>query len=153
MTEKIVQLIDKDNNNVYPVAGSLKQGSVTTSTINNKAVTADKIDFSTIDSGWVNLTPTSKGTWNMLAYRLVDKFCYIYGHASSITFSDGEITTLPQAIRPSTQTPEVHCFADGTGGRKGRIIINSSTGSVAMGAFDNTSGSGYVTFNVGFFID
>lgn len=48
MTEKIVQLVDKDNNNLYPVAGSLKQGSVTTSTINGKAVTADKIDFSTL---------------------------------------------------------------------------------------------------------
>lgn len=44
MTEKIVQLIDKDNNNIYPVAGSLKSGSVTTSTINDGAVTADKID-------------------------------------------------------------------------------------------------------------
>ena len=48
MAEKIVQLIDKDNNNLYPVAGSLKQGSVTTSTIDDGAVTADKINFSSL---------------------------------------------------------------------------------------------------------
>lgn len=48
MTDKIVQLVDKDNNNVYPVAGSLKQGSVTTSTINDGAVTAAKINLSSL---------------------------------------------------------------------------------------------------------
>lgn len=48
MVDKVVQLQDKDANNLYPVAGSLKQGSVTTSTINDGAVTAAKIDTSTL---------------------------------------------------------------------------------------------------------
>lgn len=46
MAEKIVQLVDKDNNNLYPVAGSLKSGSVTTSTISDGAVTQSKIAYS-----------------------------------------------------------------------------------------------------------
>lgn len=49
MANKIVQLIDDNNDNLYPVAGSLKSGSVTTSTINDGAVTSSKIDFTTID--------------------------------------------------------------------------------------------------------
>lgn len=48
MVDKIVQLVDVNNNNVFPVAGSLKQGSVTTSTINNGAVTTAKIDYTTL---------------------------------------------------------------------------------------------------------
>ena len=46
MADKIVQLIDKDGNNVYPVAGSLAQNSVTTSSINDGAVTVDKLALS-----------------------------------------------------------------------------------------------------------
>ena len=48
MANKVVQLTDDSNNNIYPVAGALKSGSVTTSTIGNGAVTADKIDFTTL---------------------------------------------------------------------------------------------------------
>jgi len=47
MANKVVQLIDKDSNNIFPVAGALKDGSVTTSTISNGAVTSAKIDFTT----------------------------------------------------------------------------------------------------------
>lgn len=50
MVDKIVQLVDKDDNNVYPVAGSLKQGSVTTGTINDGAVTPSKIDMSALEN-------------------------------------------------------------------------------------------------------
>lgn len=48
MSNQVVQLTDKDNNNIYPVAGALKQGSVTTSTIDDGAVTGAKIDFTTL---------------------------------------------------------------------------------------------------------
>ena len=66
MPNKIVQLIDSEDNNIYPVAGSLKQGSVTSSTINDGAVTTpkiadeavevDKIDFATM-KGYANSLP------------------------------------------------------------------------------------------------
>lgn len=51
MANQVVQLIDNDNNNIYPVAGALKDGSVTTSTINDNAVTAAKIDFASLAPG------------------------------------------------------------------------------------------------------
>lgn len=61
MPNKIVQLVDNENNNIYPVAGSLAQDSVTTSTINdgavttaklaNEAVTSEKVDFSSFVYG------------------------------------------------------------------------------------------------------
>lgn len=51
MADKVVQLVDKDNNNVYPIAGALAQGSVNTGTINDEAVTAEKIDFTTLGFG------------------------------------------------------------------------------------------------------
>lgn len=77
MTEKIVQLTDDENNNIYPVAGSLKDGSVTTSTINDGAVTADKIDFTTLEvktgsvkQGTTDLDITD-GTWLIYAYCTV----------------------------------------------------------------------------------
>ena len=64
MADKIVQLVDKDNNNVYPIAGALAQGSVTTSTINDGAVTAEKIDFSTLDFGNYSTSEQNTGfTW------------------------------------------------------------------------------------------
>ena len=64
MADKVVQLVDKDNNNVYPIAGALAQGSVNTSTINDGAVTANKIDFSTLAFGNYSTTEQDTGfTW------------------------------------------------------------------------------------------
>lgn len=86
MVDKIVQLVDVDNNNVYPVAGSLKQGSVTTSTINDGAVTAAKINFSSlttiVDSVPLNTTKTlqlTPGRWLIFAW------CTILTTANSST--------------------------------------------------------------------
>lgn len=45
MADKIVTLIDHEGENLYPVAGALKEGSVTTSTIADDAITSSKIDF------------------------------------------------------------------------------------------------------------
>lgn len=65
MAEKIVQLIDKDNNNIYPVAGSLKDGSVVTSSIADGAVTSAKVDFSTMKR-WIPDYAQKRST-NLLA--------------------------------------------------------------------------------------
>ena len=58
MANKVVQLIDKDDNNIFPVAGSIagdsittgmiKDDAITTAKIDDGAVTANKIDSSTI---------------------------------------------------------------------------------------------------------
>lgn len=49
MADKIVQLKDKDNNNLYPVAGALFSDAVDTASIQNGAVTSDKIDWTTTE--------------------------------------------------------------------------------------------------------
>lgn len=63
MPNKIVQLIDNEDNNIYPVAGSLAQGSVTTSTINDGAVTAAKIDFTTMPGNYSASEIDTGYTW------------------------------------------------------------------------------------------
>jgi hypothetical protein len=63
MPNKIVQLVDNENDNIYPIAGSLAQGSVTTSTINDVAVTASKIDFSTMPGNYSTTEINTGYTW------------------------------------------------------------------------------------------
>lgn len=63
MPNKIVQLVDNENNNIYPVAGSLAQDSVTTSTINDEAVTSSKIDFSTMPGNYSTSEIDTGYTW------------------------------------------------------------------------------------------
>ena len=50
MANQVVTIIDNNGNDIYPVAGALMQGAVTTSTINDNAVTAGKIDWGTVTS-------------------------------------------------------------------------------------------------------
>lgn len=74
MANKIVQLQDESGDNIFPVAGGLASGSVTTSTINNGAVTADKLNlsYSTSEQStgekWVDGSPIYRkayvGTWS-----------------------------------------------------------------------------------------
>lgn len=47
MANQVVQLTDKDNNNIFPVAGSMAGDSVETSMIKDEAVTSSKIDWTT----------------------------------------------------------------------------------------------------------
>ena len=63
MTDKIVQFTDGESNNIFPVAGALKSGSVTTSTINDNAVTKTKIDLSTLDGNYSTSEVDTGYTW------------------------------------------------------------------------------------------
>lgn len=110
MTDKIVQLIDKDNNNVFPVAGSLKQGSVNSATINDKAVTAPKINFSTFftQTGESTLsTPSgSVGAYSHVYYAVSQDGKV--GKLRGIVHTDGSTTgqsiTCTTPFRPTTAT-------------------------------------------------
>lgn len=113
-------------------------------------ITADNIDFTTIDSGWKDLTPT-RGTWVKLGYRVVGKLCYIYGWASSVSTGNGQLTTLPPEIRSQSQN-EIHLWATGVGAKQGKIIIYSNDGSVSINSFTSDS-TGYMTFYGSYFID
>ena len=61
MSNQVVQLTDDNNNNIYPVAGALMEGSVTTSTIENEAVTAAKIDI----DDFVQAITNNMGEWEV----------------------------------------------------------------------------------------
>lgn len=50
MADRIVQLKDNQGNNVYPVAGSMKQGSITTNMLNDGIVTEAKLANNSIVS-------------------------------------------------------------------------------------------------------
>lgn len=113
-------------------------------------VMSHMIDFTTIDSGWKDLTPT-RGTWVKLGYRVVGKLCYIYGWASSVSTENGQLTTLPPEIRSQSQN-EIHFWATGVNAKHGKIIIYSNDGSVYINAFTSDS-VGYMTFYGSYFID
>ena len=63
MTDKIVQFTDGESNNIFPVAGAMKSGSVTTSTINDNAVTKAKINLSTLDGNYSTAEFDTGYTW------------------------------------------------------------------------------------------
>lgn len=47
MADRIVQLTDEDDNNIFPAAGTMPTGAITTNMLQNNSVTSDKIDFAT----------------------------------------------------------------------------------------------------------
>lgn len=46
MSNNIVQLVDKDSNNIFPIAGSMAADSITTAMIQDESVTPEKIGVS-----------------------------------------------------------------------------------------------------------
>lgn len=48
MANKITQLVNKDGDNLYPLAGGILSDSVTTDMVQDGAVTSDKIDSTTL---------------------------------------------------------------------------------------------------------
>lgn len=67
MANKITQLVNKDGDNLYPLAGGILSDSVTTDMLQDESVTSDKIDWSTTQhfssyiSDVVNVTINSGG--------------------------------------------------------------------------------------------
>ena len=48
MANKVVQLINEDNDNLYPLSGGVLSDSITTDMLKDDSVTSDKIDWTTI---------------------------------------------------------------------------------------------------------
>ena len=53
MANKIVQLINEDNDNVYPLAGGMAADSIDTQMLKDGSVTSDKIDYTTLGANYV----------------------------------------------------------------------------------------------------
>lgn len=99
MADRVVQLKDNQDNNVYPVAGALKQSSVTTSTINDGAVTVGKMDVGSfyggdVGDGWVlQYLPSGKKMWTKRSTQSVT--------VSGDDFGGGALTSLPTGVDPT----------------------------------------------------
>lgn len=120
MADKIVQLTDKNSNNLYPIAGAvhenavstggLSASAVTTPKIANSAVTSDKIDWTTIDTGWVDIpydTSCEKPNLDFakpIQYRKVNKTVFLRGNFVPKNGTTPKVMqqvgTLPAGIRP-----------------------------------------------------
>ena len=146
MADRVVQLKDNQDNNVYPVAGALKQGSVTTSTINDGAVTtskindgavtADKIDFTTIQGGNMPIASSSMhipyltADDSMSLWRIGNiVFALANVVITSLTTYDSVSAAekIPSGFRPATGTSAVAGGSNSTIG-----IIIEPGGSVAF---------------------
>lgn len=55
MADRIITLKDDDNNPTFPIAGGMMANSVTTAMLKDSSVTSDKIDWTTLDTGWVDV--------------------------------------------------------------------------------------------------
>jgi len=70
MADKIVQLIDDQNDNIYPISRGLAANSVDTNAIQDGAVTSDKIDSATytttekVVGTWIDGKPIYRKTWS-----------------------------------------------------------------------------------------
>ena len=62
MANKIVQLQNKDGDNIFPVSAGLASDSVTTDMIQDGAVTDEKIDFSTLKPRWKVVSTSNTNT-------------------------------------------------------------------------------------------
>lgn len=102
MANNIVQLIDKDNNNIFPVAGSMAGDSVTTSMIQDNAVTSAKIKTEVLDL--TSLTLAGGYNWGADARIIkVGDFVYFEGglQVPAITTTNNGTTAfnLPEGWR------------------------------------------------------
>lgn len=140
MADKVVQLIDKDNNNVYPIAGALAQGSVNTSTINDGAVTADKINYSTMRGGNVPIATSSMHlpyfSWaegKMMNLWRIGNIVFAFANVvtSSISAYDTEsaVEVMPSGFRPVTGTVGLFTLNAIVGTNTTMSVIISDTGA------------------------
>ena len=105
MANKIVQLINEDNDNVYPLAGGMAADSIDTQMLKDGSVTSDKIDFTTYD--WT-------GGGGAVALHAFGKIVTVTLNAAAFTndptiaASDADpftVTTLPMAPKEVLRGP------------------------------------------------
>lgn len=151
MADQVVTLIDNEGTNLYPVAGALKQGSVTTSTINDGAVTADKIDFTTLGGNYSTNEVDTGFTW--INGKHIYKKTIDFGalpNSTNKAVSHG-ITNLDLVIRydafskdsGNIQRPIIYTAL---GGSAGSIVLDVEASDIRIFTDSNrSSASAYVT--------
>lgn len=115
MAEKIVQLQNKEGDDLFPVAGSMKGDSVATAMIKDDAVTNDKI-------GWTTLykNRSNEVTWSSI---VEDGSAIQIGQMLQITVvstarsgwaQNDELLTLPASLQPQLGGWYAGVASDGT---------------------------------------
>ena len=134
MADKIVQLIDKDGDNVYPVAGSLAADTVDTNNIVDEAVTSSKIDFTTFG--------------NQTSYFDLGNIRVVFG-SGSLSVPNNQETSTP-AISYGVafaSTPQIVvtvkgwlplklCVTNNANTETFRVVLNQNFGATLTVGFD-----------------
>lgn len=127
MADKIVQLVDEDNNNIYPISRGVAADSVDTAALKDNSVTSAKIDSATFSTSrkavgtWIDgrtiyrktVHITSPSTSNDY-YGVVDndltQGLYITGYMTATSGGAKYVVPVPQA--DSSSTYSVILFVD-----------------------------------------
>lgn len=101
MANKVVQLINEDNDNVYPLAGGMAANSVTTAMLQDDSVTSDKIDWATQTT-----YSTVQGAENS-SVRIFGNICTIIVRVSNKAINNNaSLSIFPQGTIPSKFTEQ-----------------------------------------------
>ena len=107
MANNIVQLVDNDENNIFPVAGSMASDSIETNMLKDSCVTSQKIDWTTLETTYSTATKESYVTLVLVDVHIKtdtnNKFATIWGRTETTSSQAAESTlTIQTTLRPSS---------------------------------------------------
>lgn len=143
MADRIVQLTDEDDNNIFPAAGTMPTGAITTNMLQNNSVTSDKIDFTTLEGGNVPVAATSihmpygPTSDHVIDLTRIGNIVFAFANLvlSSVPSMDSQTAseTVPEGYRPVAGTHATIIFNTVAGGGSTNLGLTlSPNGTIAM---------------------
>lgn len=137
MVDKIVQLVDKDNNNIYPLSRGVAADSIDTNAIQDGAVTSQKIDSATIITSPVGKVTAVTGVIQSSHLdAILDKMVFLNVSIElSTAYQAGtnySLLTVSSEYRPSSNIILMGFCDDGTRGNLGEVgaYLDSASGTI-----------------------
>ena len=130
MSNQIVQLTDKDTNNIFPVAGSMAGNSIETGMIKDGAVTTAKITDGSITTAKIADSAVTSGKidWGSLGitYQPGDSVQSVYPTWGFITVDDDP--TMARLFIPLAKVPKASTvtFSGGAGNASYGFVVDSN---------------------------